>query len=48
MLLQEIELLGEMTGLKVVAQHGGLELPLKGIEDENSIALVIVLQKQIP
>ena len=36
-----------MTGLEVVAQHGGLELPLKGIEDEESIALVVVLQKQM-
>lgn len=42
---QEIDLLGRAAGLEVAAQYGGLKVPFKSTDDQDSYALVVVLRK---
>ena len=43
---QEVDLLGRAAGLRVVGQHGALQLPHMAPDDEDAFSLVVVLQKQ--
>lgn len=42
---QEVDLLARASGLKVVGTYGNLSLPFSSTEDEDTFALVMVLQK---
>lgn len=42
---QEVDLLARASGLKVVGTYGNLSLPFCATEDEDTFALVMVLQK---